>query len=207
MRKIAWFDVKKDIPEQVGKFHCFGTSYEELSQGVGNYCVAVIEKDDGTIIEWPAVYTRFIDPPDDVELVVVPPIAFDLEDPSPYPSDKVDEIVAAITHDDGEDDSITILKRIAKALEERCNGMSVWQLMDDYEANLQRSLLSGLIEDGTMAQLSMCAANAGQPRIDPSQARTLWELVKGNEKLPKPMCGICGWNHWPEESHEDDIPF
>lgn len=64
MRKIMWFKKVAEEPEGQGKFHCFGTSYEELSQGVGNYCVAVIEKDDGTIIEWPAVYTRFIDPPD-----------------------------------------------------------------------------------------------------------------------------------------------
>jgi hypothetical protein len=52
-----------------------------------------------------------------------------------YDGQAVDEAVHAITHDEGEDDSVTVLKRVALALKQRADGASVWALLDRLEGD------------------------------------------------------------------------
>lgn len=50
--------------QQVGlaTFHAFGTDYEELPQGVGNFPCAIVEWPDGKIESFPIQLVHFIDP-------------------------------------------------------------------------------------------------------------------------------------------------
>jgi hypothetical protein len=54
--------VDKQVPavEYTGTILAFGTDYEELNNGIGNYPVALIEKDDGTIASVSVNLIRFI---------------------------------------------------------------------------------------------------------------------------------------------------
>jgi hypothetical protein len=40
-----------DPVKTVGYFHCWGVTHEESEQGFGNYSVALVEEEDGTISE------------------------------------------------------------------------------------------------------------------------------------------------------------
>ena len=41
-------------------FHQFGVNYEEFESGAGNYSTAIIELDDGTVLNIPAEHIKFI---------------------------------------------------------------------------------------------------------------------------------------------------
>ena len=45
-----------------GWFHGFGVDFEEFDGGPGNYTVAIVERDDGTIESVPLNFVRFLDP-------------------------------------------------------------------------------------------------------------------------------------------------
>ena len=49
---------KKDI---VGRFHCWGCSYEEFETGPRNFSTAIIELDNGQIVNCAAETVRFLD--------------------------------------------------------------------------------------------------------------------------------------------------
>lgn len=44
-----------------GMFHRWANQYEEFTEGPGNYTVALIEMDDGTITEAPPDRVKFLD--------------------------------------------------------------------------------------------------------------------------------------------------
>ena len=44
-----------------GLFHCWGQEYEEFAEGPGNFTVAIIELEDGSIITPHPTDIRFID--------------------------------------------------------------------------------------------------------------------------------------------------
>lgn len=50
------------IDNGTGTFHQFSSGYEEFENGPGNYAVAIVERDDGTVETVPADLIRFIDP-------------------------------------------------------------------------------------------------------------------------------------------------
>ena len=37
------------VEDYIGKFLAFGTDWEELAEGVGNYPIVLVGKDDGTV--------------------------------------------------------------------------------------------------------------------------------------------------------------
>jgi hypothetical protein len=53
----CWTD---DFVEK-GKFHQWAHAYEELNQGVGIYMIAIVELEDGTIVESLLSKIKFID--------------------------------------------------------------------------------------------------------------------------------------------------
>jgi hypothetical protein len=69
MRKVKVFSYKWNstlrcnevMGFKVGKFHQFGTNYEDFENGTGNFSVAIIEFDDGTVDSFPVTYIQFID--------------------------------------------------------------------------------------------------------------------------------------------------
>lgn len=44
-----------------GLFHCWGTDYEEFETGPGCFSTAIIEMDDGSIVNCPAEFVKFLD--------------------------------------------------------------------------------------------------------------------------------------------------
>jgi len=42
-----------------GRFHCWGSGYEEFDSGPGNYTVAIVELEDGSIEEFPPYLVKF----------------------------------------------------------------------------------------------------------------------------------------------------
>ncbi len=52
------------VKEKVGEawFHQWGIDYEEFDTGPGNFSVAIIELDDGTIKNIPAEQVKFLEP-------------------------------------------------------------------------------------------------------------------------------------------------
>jgi len=71
MRRVKYdhyyydFKKKENVTETgEGNFHQFGTNYEEFETGVGNYSSAIVERDDGTVINIPAENIQFLDKPD-----------------------------------------------------------------------------------------------------------------------------------------------
>ena len=42
-----------------GLFHCWGSGYEEFENGPGNYTVAIVELDDGSIEEFLPYLVKF----------------------------------------------------------------------------------------------------------------------------------------------------
>ena len=47
-----------------GKFHAFGVDWEEIGEGVGVFTTAVIELQDGTMMNVPVVNIKFTSPED-----------------------------------------------------------------------------------------------------------------------------------------------
>ena len=45
----------------VGRFHCFGTDFEQLDSGLAQYPVAIIELDNGTLRIVPVQWVKFLD--------------------------------------------------------------------------------------------------------------------------------------------------
>jgi len=41
-------------------FHGWGSDYEEFTDGVGNFSTAILEKEDGTVLNHPAQLIEFI---------------------------------------------------------------------------------------------------------------------------------------------------
>jgi hypothetical protein len=50
----------KVLGDEVMFFHCWGCDYEEFETGAGNYSTAILEKQDGTIINERADFIKFI---------------------------------------------------------------------------------------------------------------------------------------------------
>ena len=50
------------VPAFKAWFHGFGVNFEELETGVGNYTVAILERDDGAIVLEPAENVEFLQP-------------------------------------------------------------------------------------------------------------------------------------------------
>ena len=44
-----------------GKFHCWGSGYEEFEAGPGNYTIALVELSDGSIITPQPTEIKFLD--------------------------------------------------------------------------------------------------------------------------------------------------
>jgi hypothetical protein len=44
-------------------FHAWGVQYEEFESGPGNFSVAILELDDGSVITVPAGFVTFLEPP------------------------------------------------------------------------------------------------------------------------------------------------
>lgn len=44
-----------------GRFHQWGSSYEEFESGPGNYTVAIVEMDDGTVKDFMPTDIKFIE--------------------------------------------------------------------------------------------------------------------------------------------------
>lgn len=74
MRKVSiviWETDKEDlaIPQRqrwnnyIGTFHQWGINYEELSDGIGNYTVAIVELEGGRVVEVIPTRVQFLDPP------------------------------------------------------------------------------------------------------------------------------------------------
>ncbi len=62
MRRVKYefyFGGKTEIGE--GNFHQFGTDYEEFETGAGNFSTAIVERDDGTVINVPVENIQFLD--------------------------------------------------------------------------------------------------------------------------------------------------
>ncbi len=58
----VWFSNKKEWEVIVGKFHQWGASYEEFRDSpVGNFTLAIIELEDGSIVTALPSDVRFID--------------------------------------------------------------------------------------------------------------------------------------------------
>ncbi len=53
--------IEKIMSKEYGYFHEWGTDYEELQGGVGQFPIAIIEKDDGTIVTPHAELIKFVD--------------------------------------------------------------------------------------------------------------------------------------------------
>lgn len=49
-----------NVVDYIGTFLAFSTDYEELEQGVGNYPVMLVEKEDGTIGSASIEMVRFL---------------------------------------------------------------------------------------------------------------------------------------------------
>ena len=49
------------IPTYKGKLHGFGTDWEELNHGIGQFPVAIVEKDDGNLVAEPITLVRILD--------------------------------------------------------------------------------------------------------------------------------------------------
>jgi len=66
MRKVKYFHrIYKDGKYQeeklgIGTFIQYGCNYEEFESGPGNYTTAIIELDDGTVLNHPIEYIQFI---------------------------------------------------------------------------------------------------------------------------------------------------
>lgn len=54
----------RKVPDYIAKFHQFGVHYEEFESGPGNYSVAIVEKDDGTVAVVEASMIQFINNPE-----------------------------------------------------------------------------------------------------------------------------------------------
>ena len=67
--------------------------------------------------------------PDDLKWLERQPLR-DCGDRLVYDTEDVDSATHALTGDEGEDDSVTLLRRLAKAIEQRQPGKSVWDLLD-----------------------------------------------------------------------------
>ena len=50
----------KRVLDFVGDFHQYARSFEELSDGVGQYPVAIVERGDGTVCDYPLNMIQFI---------------------------------------------------------------------------------------------------------------------------------------------------
>lgn len=59
--KSSWVDGSRVKSEEIinGVFHQWGSAYEEFDTGPGNYTVAIIELDDGSIKEFLPQHVRF----------------------------------------------------------------------------------------------------------------------------------------------------
>lgn len=55
--KVLKYENELKVVDYEGVFHQFGTDYEEFENGAGNFPVAIVEKEDGTIEN---VYTGLI---------------------------------------------------------------------------------------------------------------------------------------------------
>ncbi len=62
--KVIIYEKTKDgqfkLKEYQGYFREFGVGYEELESGVGNYSTAIIEKDDGFLVNVPVENVQFL---------------------------------------------------------------------------------------------------------------------------------------------------
>lgn len=75
MRKVKIFENKRinnekggylrheKVEKGTGLFHQWGIDYEEFETGPGNYTVATVEMEDGTIDVFQPCMIQFIDPP------------------------------------------------------------------------------------------------------------------------------------------------
>ena len=69
MRKVEYSEYKKVEgkshfePVVVGeaKFHQFGVDFEEFETGPGNFSTAILELEDGTILNHPVQLVKFLD--------------------------------------------------------------------------------------------------------------------------------------------------
>lgn len=52
---------KGQAKEVIGRFHMWGSNYEEFDNGPGNFTTAIIELDDGRVVICPAETVRFCD--------------------------------------------------------------------------------------------------------------------------------------------------
>lgn len=51
----------KYVETQQARFHGWGVDYEEFEAGPGNFTTAIVELDDGTVMNLPARLVRFLD--------------------------------------------------------------------------------------------------------------------------------------------------
>jgi len=49
------------VREATGRFHTFGTDYEEFDNGAAQFSTAIVELDDGTILNVPVRLIKFLD--------------------------------------------------------------------------------------------------------------------------------------------------
>lgn len=49
------------VPDGTGLFHQFGVDFEPFEAGAGNYSTAIIEREDGTVINHPVELIKFED--------------------------------------------------------------------------------------------------------------------------------------------------
>jgi len=67
MRKVKVFKYnhsKENSPieeDGLGKFHQFGVAYEQFDEGVGNFTIAIVEMEDGTVRNIPVELIQFLD--------------------------------------------------------------------------------------------------------------------------------------------------
>lgn len=52
---------KGEAKEVTGRFHLWGSNYEEFETGPGNFTTAIIELDDGCVVSCPAETVKFLD--------------------------------------------------------------------------------------------------------------------------------------------------
>jgi len=67
LRKVVVSDGNYGIPEQVGYFHAWGTNADFTESGAAHWTVAIVELEDGRVIEVAPSKIRFVDAVDDVQ--------------------------------------------------------------------------------------------------------------------------------------------
>jgi len=99
--------------------------------------------------------------------------------PEGYDMEAVDEVTVAITHDEGDDDSVKVLRRVAEALK----GRSFWQLLE-YVEELKRA-------QPPAGQQDRGEAPGGQPSDAGFQIVSAWLQQEGKSANGDQLFTMC----------------